>query len=158
MSFDEHDFRHCMGCFATGVTVVSSLKKENPIGITINSFASLSLAPPQILFCLEKKSSNIDVFIQGNKFNVNILAENQGYISKHFASSEDKSFGDILFNVNEHKIPIIEGVIAVVECEIEAIHYSGDHIIIIGGVNSLTKKSDAKPLIYFHGNYAKLKD
>lgn len=157
MKIDEHIFKQCLGCFATGVTVVTyvdNIGKNH--GITINSFASLSLDPPLILFNLAKDSNNYDIFKTATKFTVNILSELQLNISKHFAFAKADKWQNIEFLIGKNNCPILDGIVAYIECDLKEQYDGGDHTIIIGEVTNLKKLADTKPLIYFHGKYNNL--
>lgn len=159
MSFDKNDFRRCMGHFATGITVVTTNLAENkPCGMTINSFASLSLEPPLILFSLDKNAHNHDNFTSCNKLVVNILNEDQKDISVAFAHPSSVNWNKILYVEAKNGCPVIKGCLAYVECIIENIYQGGDHSIIIGRVTDMQISPQEQPLIYFKGKYRKVGD
>jgi flavin reductase (DIM6/NTAB) family NADH-FMN oxidoreductase RutF len=158
MSFNESDFRHCLGCFSTGVTIVTTADKKNLHGITINSFASLSLHPPMVLFSLDKQSHTYKNFADAENFIVNILSEGQSSLSIQYAHPSTVDWNKIDYSTGTNGCPIISGSIAYLECTKENVFDGGDHSIFIGKVKNLKKISDKKPLLYFKGQYKKISD
>lgn len=159
MSLDKNEFRRCMGHFATGITVVTTNTKENkPCGMTVNSFSSLSLEPPLILFSVDKNAHNHDNFTNCKKFAVNILSENQKDISVAFAHPSSVNWNEIKHKEAENGSPILKGCLAYISCINENIYAGGDHSIIIGRVTDMQMSLDEQPLIYFKGKYRKVGD
>lgn len=157
MTFSETDFKHCLGTFATGVTVATTHNADNsPVGVTINSFSSVSLSPPLILFCLEKTASPHQSFADNNYFAINILHENQKHISENFTHPINSTWDNIDL-VKNTKAPIIQNCIAYLECEKQHSYEGGDHTIFIGKVINLHSEPSNNPLLYYRGNYTKLK-
>jgi len=155
--FTESDFRNCMGCYTTGITVVTMTDENNtPHGITINSFSSVSLSPPLVLFSLEKQANTYQYFLNTKSFAVNILAEDQKDISMNFAHPTTAKWDNIKHHSGNNNCPIIEDVLAYTECDIEQIYDGGDHSIIIGRVTDLKILSDGRPLLYNRGKYTLL--
>ncbi len=150
------DFRTALGTFPTGVTIVTTLDKENkPIGFTANSFTSVSLNPQLILICIDKASFNLESFSNGESFAVNVLSESQDQISTTFARPVTDRFERIDWKSGVTGSPIIEGSAAWFDCTKDNFIDSGDHFILIGRVlafNSTTKT----PLVYLRGNYVNL--
>ena len=150
------DFRNALGTFPTGVTIVTTLDKENkPIGFTANSFTSVSLNPQLILICIDKASFNLESFSNGESFAVNVLSESQDQISTTFARPVTDRFERIDWKSGVTGSPIIEGSAAWFDCTKDNFIDSGDHFILIGRVlafNSTTKT----PLVYLRGNYVNL--
>jgi flavin reductase (DIM6/NTAB) family NADH-FMN oxidoreductase RutF len=153
MSFSHSDFRHCLGRFATGVTIVTTIADKNPVGVTINSFASLSLSPPLVLFSLDKGSSVYESFINSDNFVVNILAREQEDLSRLYSAPAAIDWTTIKYTKDTNNCPIFDGNIAYLECSKELIQNGGDHSIFILKVNKLKQVSDAKPLLYYKGEY-----
>ena len=157
MDIENNNFKKCMGNFATGITVVTTNTSEGlPCGMTINSFTSLSLEPPLILFNVDKNAHNHDNFANCNKFTVNILSEKQSAISHSFAFPSTIRWDEIDHGISTNKTPKINGCISYIECDIEDIHTGGDHSIIIGRVTKMNIASEENPLIYFKGQYRKI--
>ena len=157
MKFNTHDFRHCMGRFATGVTVITTTIENNmPCGMTINSFTSLSLEPPLVLFNVDKNAYNHDNFANCTNFTVNILSEEQSDISQKFAQPSSLDWNNISYMENSNATPKLDGCISYIACNKEKVYAGGDHSIIIGHVTEMDIASEKNPLIYFKGKYRKI--
>ena len=156
MGIDPKKFRNTVGCFATGVTVITTTDSlGKPVGLTANSFTSLSLDPPMVLFCLDRKVASFQAFSEGGEFAVNILSEDQKDISNRFATTGDDKWNDFDFITWEGSSPIIPGSLANLECKAADIFEGGDHIILTGEVIRMSV-SDGSPLLYWKGGYAQL--
>lgn len=149
--FTQRELRNALGRFATGVTVVTTLGPRGPLGITANSFASLSLDPPLVLWSPARQSSRFPVFEAATHFAVHVLARDQQGLAQHFALSGDM---DPAFGATEGLggAPILEGCAARFECRHAARFDGGDHLICVGEVLRLTA-SDDEPLVYHRGAY-----
>ena len=156
MAIDQRDFRDVMGIFATGVTIITTSVDSVAHGITANSFTSVSLAPPLMLFCLGKSSTNFNAFMGTDNFAVNILALDQDKLSSHFAMFEGDRFDGTAWTQWETGAPILDGVVGAADCVLEARHDAGDHVIIIGRAMRAECLSNAAPLLYHRGKYAGL--
>jgi flavin reductase (DIM6/NTAB) family NADH-FMN oxidoreductase RutF len=156
MAVDPMEFRRALGCFATGVTVITAMDREgNPRGLTANAFSSLSLEPTLILVCVDHRSDTFPVIGQASAFAVNILGEEQREVSQRFAGKGADKFAGVPYRAGGTGAPIIEGALAVIECLVESAHEAGDHTIFIGRVQSV-EHGAGKPLLFFRGNYASL--
>jgi flavin reductase (DIM6/NTAB) family NADH-FMN oxidoreductase RutF len=156
MPVEQADFRRAMGHFASAVTVVTaSLKDGQPVGITVTAFSSLSLDPPLVLICIDKRARLHDHLTRDAFFAVNILAEDQEAVSRRFASSEPDQFREIGYTDGAGGAPLIQDAVAAVECKVVDLLPGGDHTIIVGEVET-TKIQEGKPLLYFRGGYASL--
>lgn len=155
---DERSFRKLMGCFATGVTVVTAEDpKLGSVGITINSLTSVSLKPPLVLFCLEKKAHLYPVFSRSKMFAVNILAETQESVSRYFADYRHHKKPEKLWARPRKNCPILQSTLGWAVCRKVAAYKGGDHMIFLGEVMELGRHSgQPKPLLYFHSRYKKL--
>ena len=155
MDLDPRSLRNAFGCFATGITVITTVDAEGALyGVTANSFASLSLDPPLVLFCLDYKSMSFEAFRAGTHFAVNILREDQQALSAHFARSNADKWANLSFDTWDTGCPILPESVASMECEIASIHEGGDHIIIVGRVlRADHDESAASPLIFYRGRY-----
>jgi flavin reductase (DIM6/NTAB) family NADH-FMN oxidoreductase RutF len=159
MTFDARAFRNALGCFPTGVAVVTSLTEDGaPLGVTISSFTSVSLTPPLILFCLDDKNSWVSAFRQTGYFAVNVLSDQQQDLSQRFASRADRRWDDVAFDRWQSGVPILSDCLANLECRISAIHDGGDHRVFVGEVLRLASRTDGTPLVYWRGAYAELSD
>lgn len=158
MTIDPRAFRNALGCFATGIAVVTTLCPDRrDVGVTVNSFSSVSLDPPLILFSLARTSQAYDFFVNGPAFAVNVLASDQEDLSSRFSRRDlpDRWEG-VGADRWDSGVPILAGCLANLECDREAVHDGGDHAIIIGRVRRLHSAAAGQPLLYFRGGYARL--
>lgn len=157
-SFDSRDFRNALGCFATGITIMTTRGDDgNLVGITVNSFASVSLDPPLISFCLDRGANSRSAFLTAPSFNVNVLSEDQEPLSAAFArSTPGDKFAGVPFEFGANGCPLLSHCLSHLECEREATHQAGDHLIVIGRVVRLWQRPEGKPLLYFRGRYARI--
>ena len=154
-AFDEAKFRQVLGHFPTGVTVVTAVDDDGPIGMAIGSFASVSLEPPQVLFCAGTHSRSWARIRAAGSFCVNVLAEDQEDVCRVFASSADDKFAEIGWKHSGNGTPRIEGVLAYIDCDIATVVESGDHDIVVGAVTALDVLHEAGPLLFFRGGYGR---
>ena len=151
-------FRQCLGKFATGVTVVSCRDQDGkPCGITANSFSSVSLEPPLVLWNIAKVSKSLPAYLEAEHFAINVLSNQQQSLASHFAYSENGLFDNIGYQDSQHRVPVLNDTLAHLECRTHDIHDCGDHHIIIGEVTNF-ELSDSEPLIFYGGNYTGIKD
>ncbi|MDP9128082.1 MAG: flavin reductase family protein [Pseudomonadota bacterium] len=155
---DSHSFRQLMGCFATGITVITTFNPaQEPVGITINSLTSVSLEPPLVLFCLEKRAHIFPIFEQAEYFAVNILAAQQEAVSRHFADSRQNETPAHQWDRPQREAPTLSDTLGWMICRKTAAYEGGDHIIFLGQVIDLNKNGTVtEPLVYLHGRYTKL--
>ena len=159
MSIDPISFRGALGRFATGITVVTGLGDQGAlVGITVNSFTSVSLDPPLVLFCVDLSTPSCDVYANCSAFALNVLSEDQESISNNFARPLEDKFNGIEFDTWETGCPILRGCLANFECRREAVYEAGDHKIIVGRVEKLAVSDVGHPLLYFQGKYARFGD
>jgi len=158
MSIEPRDFRDTVGCFATGITIITTVDADgSPVGLTANSFTSLSLDPPMVLFCLDYNVASFDAFKAGEHFAVNILSTGQQELSNRFAKSGPEKWHGVAFDTWDTGSPILPGSLASMECKISSINKGGDHVIVIGEVVRMERaQGDVRPLLYFRGGYANL--
>lgn len=150
---DPRDFRNALGLFATGVTIVTTRTSAGePIGLTANSFSSVSLSPPLVLWSLSLRSPNLPNFLQATHFAINVLARDQIALSQRFAKPMPRKFDGVVHSIGAHGMPLLDGTAAQFECRTEARHYSGDHVIFIGHVLHY-RYADRAPLGYCRGRY-----
>ena len=150
---DSRGFRQCLGQFSTGVTVVSADHRGVRAGVTANSFSSLSLDPPLILWSINKTSRAFPVFSAAKHFAVNILAEDQVQVSQRFSSKEEDKFATIDWYRGQNGAPLIRGTAGRIECTTEALHEGGDHLLIIGRVTRF-EREERRSLIFSQGRYS----
>ncbi|MGN7618548.1 MAG: flavin reductase family protein [Ehrlichia sp.] len=153
-NFSKAYIKSCLSEFVTGVTVVTTVGRDGVrCGITVNSFNSVSLVPPMVLFSIERSASRFEVFNSCSKFVVNILTDKQKGISQGFAECNMKDWEDFSCNVIEG-IPIIDGAMSYIYCVKKHVYDGGDHKIIVGQVIDCSKlNNDGSPLIYYRGKY-----
>lgn len=143
-------FKRAMGNYPTGVTVVTALDKEGaPIGLTVNSFASVSLDPLLVLWSIDKRVSTYDTFKEIDQFAINILGDNQADIANLFASHHQDRFANCEWHQSAHQLPIIKDAIASLQCKTFKRVEAGDHMILIGEIIDIDVEKKS-PLLY-HG-------
>ena len=145
-------FKKILSKFSTGVTVVTINFEGRNIGKTVNSFSTLSISPPLVIFSLDIKASSLNKFKKSKFLNINILGKNQTDISNKFAKKNPK-WEKINFHFGKFKTPIIKSCLANLECKKTQLLMKGDHIIFICEVLNASFKDKIKPLIYFDSNY-----
>ena len=158
MSFDLRAYREALGCFPTGVAIITTLGADgSPLGLTCNSFSSVSLEPPLVLFSLRKASSLLDAFRAGPSFAINILSQEQDALSARFASSRiSHKFDGVAWRPGGRGLPLIDDCLASFECDNHASHEAGDHIIFIGEVRHMASGPAGQALVFYKGAYRNL--
>ena len=152
-SIDPSELRRCLGSFVTGVTVITALNEDGtPLGMTANSFNSVSLDPPLIVWSLRTNASSFSEYSKARRFVVNILSEQQVEVSNRFARSGPDRFSGIAITPGIEGVPLIDGCSAHLECRTEAIHPGGDHVLFLGRVERIVG-SARKPLAFGAGKY-----
>jgi flavin reductase (DIM6/NTAB) family NADH-FMN oxidoreductase RutF len=152
MPIDEATFREVLSHFPSGVTVVTTAVGDELSGMTVASFASLSLRPPLVLICIEKSVKTHDAIARAGRFGVSILGADQADVSNRFASKGEDKFEGIPFRRGPQGSPLIEGAIATMECNVTAQLPGGDHSIFVGEIADVTVGA-GKPLLYFRSGY-----
>jgi flavin reductase (DIM6/NTAB) family NADH-FMN oxidoreductase RutF len=155
MPIDDAGFKLAMSHFASGVTVVTTEHEGTRYGMTVASFASLSLHPPLVLVCIEKIVKTHDAIAAAGAFGVSILAQSQAEISGRFASKRDDKFEGVSVRTGELGMPLIEGAICTLECRVHAQLPGGDHTIFVGEVVD-SRVEDAPPLVYYRSAYREI--
>lgn len=148
-------YRQVLGHFATGVTVVTTASGGAPAGLAVNSFTSVSLAPPLIAFCVARTSSTWPRIQAAGAFCVNILAEDQEHLCRVFATSGRDKFRGVGWRPAESGAPILAGALAWVDCFVEAEHPGGDHLIVVGRVREVGVDREGRPLVFYRGGYGR---
>ena len=152
--FDPKSFRRALGNFATGITVITATAPDGTrAGVTANSFNSVSLDPPLILWSITKNSGSFAIFEQASHFAVNILAADQVDVSNHFARPSDDKFAEVSYSEGQGKAPILPDTSACFQCERYQIVDGGDHWILLGKVVAFEDAGRA-PLVYHQGSYS----
>ena len=154
MTFDAKEFRNALGCFATGITVVTSLSAtQEPLGVTVNSFASVSLNPPLVLFSLAHVGGHCQEFKAAGKFAVNVLTPKQRHLSDRFSMARDNRFEGIDYSSGENGCPVFAQSLSVFECETFTVHEAGDHAVFICKVTNVIMGDDGQALLFHKGQY-----
>jgi len=152
--FDPRAFRDALGNFGTGVAVITTVDQDGTwAGLTSNSFNSVSLEPPLVLWSLAKTSTNYDSFISADYFSVNILSSNQVELSNRFAQKGGDKFSGLDCDIGLGGVPLLKGCVARFECKKIQQHEGGDHLIFIGEVEQFSQQ-DQQPLAFLRGKYA----
>ena len=154
---DPRTLRDALGCFATGVTVVTCLTPSGaPAGLTVNSFTSVSLDPPLLLVCLAKYAASAGPLIAASCFAVNVLQTGQQPASIRFSTRDEDRFGTTPWSCGEGGSPVLSDSLGVFECERYGVHDGGDHHILVGQVVKASFDASLDPLLYFRGRYRRL--
>ncbi|QUM70696.1 alpha/beta fold hydrolase [Sphingopyxis granuli] len=154
---DAWTFRDALGCFATGVTVVTATCPDGtPIGLTANSFTSVSLDPPLLLVCIANNAGSAAILREAGRFAVNVLQIGQQPTSNRFAGKGEDRFAATPWETGEFGTPVLTGSLSSFECASEAVHDGGDHFILVGRVLKAIFEPRRDPLLYFRGKYRKL--
>jgi flavin reductase (DIM6/NTAB) family NADH-FMN oxidoreductase RutF len=145
-------FKLALSKFATGLTVISINADKDFVGKTVNSFASLSLNPPLVLFSLDKKSTSLQLYKKADYIGINILSNKQKDLSEYFANNKPK-WDNIKFFLTRNNIPMIKNSVANIDCEKVKMISQGDHLIFICKVNEIKINKNKEPLIYLNSKY-----
>lgn len=153
-SFSVLDFRAALGRFATGVTIITARTPDGvPIGLTANSFNSVSLAPPLVLWSLALRAGSLPIFCAASHYAIHVLAADQRALAERFATRGADRFAGLPERSGVGGVPLIEGCAAVFECRNRSRHEEGDHVIFVGEVEHCSAQADAQPLIFHGGRY-----
>jgi 3-hydroxy-9,10-secoandrosta-1,3,5(10)-triene-9,17-dione monooxygenase reductase component len=155
---DARRFRDVLGRFASGVTVVTSMSGDTPVGMTCQSFCSVSLSPPLVLFCPAKTSRAWPLMRAAGHFCVNLLAADQSKVSDAFATRGEDKYDGVGWSRSKTGAPLLDGVVGYVDCTVEQVHEAGDHYVVIGRVQDLGfgeggPEAAAPPLTFYRGTY-----
>jgi flavin reductase (DIM6/NTAB) family NADH-FMN oxidoreductase RutF len=149
---EPHLFRKCLGQFATGVAIVTTCVNGEPVGLTVNSFSSVSLTPPLVLWSIAESSNSYASFCVADSYTINVLAEDQIELSKHFAKSGLNKFASVAWSSGRNGVPTLHGVAAFFECDRESEHRGGDHLILVGRVRRAVH-FERNALLFAQGRY-----
>ena len=156
MPIDEGHFKLALSHFASGVTVVTTAHDGRQYGMTVASFASLSLHPPLVLVCIERSVKTHDAIAAAGKYGVSILSSTQADISSKFASRSDDKFDGVELIEGDLDVPLIAGALTAIECRVYDRLPGGDHTIFIGEVMKIHTQ-DGDPLLYFRSGYREMR-
>jgi len=156
MAIDPRELRNVMGNFATGVTIITTKDTTGkPFGLTANAFSSLSLDPPLLLICVDKKVDCYACFEESKVFGVNFLSEGQDQLSTRFATKGIEKFEGVSYKLGELGVALLDGALVHIECKLASAYEGGDHTIYVGEIQRAEVLGD-HPLLFFRGKYYKL--
>lgn len=148
-------FRQVLGHFPTGVVVIAALVDGRPAGLSVNSFTAVSLDPPLVAFCANRRSASWAAIRRSGSFCVSVLGEGQEALSRIFATRGTAKFDGVGWSAADSGSPLLDGALAWVDCDIEAVHAGGDHEICVGRVRSLGVEREDGPLVFYRGGYGR---
>ncbi|TXS95647.1 flavin reductase family protein [Parahaliea maris] len=154
---EGRELRNALGRFATGVCIITTTTDEHqPIGMTANSFAAVSLEPPLVLWSLQNNSDVYRDYAAARYFNINVLSSEQEALSGEYARKGEHALKAEHFRPGKYGAPVIRNALVTFECELDATHSGGDHLIIVGRVRNMTHRPTGKPLLFYGGAYGEL--
>ena len=146
-------FRRTLGHFCTGVTVVTSMGGDVPVGFACQSFAALSLDPPLVLFCPGRESRTWPLIERYGRFCVNVLGHEQREVSRVFGTAGADKFAGVPWSPAPSGAPVLDGVLTWLDCAIEQVRDGGDHYVVLGRVTTLGPRRGTRPLLFYRGAY-----
>ena len=153
-NFSQNEFRQALGMFATGVTIVTARAADgNFVGLTANSFNSVSLSPPLVLWSLARSAGSMAAFSAGSHYAINILSADQQDLARQFAARSGDRFSGVDFALGAGGAPLLRGAAASFECFNRSRYEEGDHVIFVGEVESCTHRTGASPLLFHGGKF-----
>lgn len=152
---DSARYRQVLGHYPTGVVVIAAQSDGGAVGVAIGSFTSLSLDPPLVLFCVDKGSGSWPIIEASGRFCVNVLAEDQEHLSRRFGGPLVERFVGVGWHAAPSGSPIIDGILAWIDCEIVRVEEGGDHWVVIARVMALDVEHEGAPLVFFRGGYGR---
>ncbi len=154
MTFEIRELRNAMGRFATGVCLITVASEDGPaLALTANSFSSVSLEPPLLLWCLQDNSDVYDVYAAPRYYAINVLASEQEALSTQYARKGEHALEAAHYANGKHGAPLIRDALVSFECQLEATHDGGDHLIVIGRIVDMQQREGGDPLLFFSGGY-----
>ena len=151
--FDKRAFRIALGLYATGVTVITTRGPNGEYsGLTANSFSSLSLDPPLVLWSLRRRAADLAYFERAERYAINVLAHDQVELARRFSRPHADHFGGVAYRLGVAGAPLIEGCVATFECRHHGRHVAGDHVLFIGTVETCTR-TKGRGLVFHHGRF-----
>jgi 3-hydroxy-9,10-secoandrosta-1,3,5(10)-triene-9,17-dione monooxygenase reductase component len=150
-----HQFRRVFGHFCTGVSVITALDANEPVGFSCQAFAALSIDPPLILFCPGKSLASWPRIARAGSFCVNVLSADQARLARVFGTPGVDKFASVGWSMSPSGGPVLDGVLTWAGCSVVAVHEAGDHYIVIGSVNELGSCEAGEPLLYYQGRLGK---
>ena len=157
MEIDGRELRNALGQFATGVCLITAIAEDGEaLALTANSFSSVSLDPPLVLWSLQNDSDVFDVYSQAQHFAINVLAAPQQDHSNQYARKGEHQLDESHYRLGEAGAPLINDALISFECDLHATHEGGDHLIIVGRVTNLISNPGSDPLLFYAGGYREL--
>ncbi|HEX6290964.1 MAG TPA: flavin reductase family protein [Herpetosiphonaceae bacterium] len=153
---DKATFRQALSQFASGVTVVTTAYEGSYHGITVSAFSSLSLDPPLVLVCIDRRGRSHELLAKAGVFAVNILSEERADLSQHFASRIEDKFANVDYHLGQTGVPLLDGALTTIECRLVNQWPGGDHSIFVGEVVGAAVHDEADALVYHRGRYRRL--
>jgi len=154
MPISPDQFRHILSHYPTGVCVVATVQDDGRrVGMAVGSFTSVSLDPPLVAFFPDKGSRSWPQIEKTGKFCVNVLACDQESVCRRFASKSEDKFAEIPHRLSEDGQPIIDDVVAWIDCTLHHVHEAGDHFIALGAVTAMHREREVDPLLFLRGGY-----
>ena len=155
---DARQFRTALGDYATGVTIITTLDAAGQaLGLTVNSFTSVSLDPPLVLWSIDKSSPLFDGFMQADHYAVHVLRQDQRELAQNFSDDDAARFAEMTYESGIAGLPLLENYSTLLQCEVKNRHIEGDHVILVGRVIGISNES-AAPLLFHQGRYNRLQD
>jgi 3-hydroxy-9,10-secoandrosta-1,3,5(10)-triene-9,17-dione monooxygenase reductase component len=149
--------RQAFGTFATGIAVIGARADDGPlVGMTVNSFGSVSLAPPLVMFCPARSARAFAVYNTTRFFSASVLRRDSRAVSERFAQAGTGKWQGVQHRIGDSGVPLLEGALATFECAVEARHDAGDHVIVLGRVLNVELPEPAEPLVFFRSHYREL--
>jgi flavin reductase (DIM6/NTAB) family NADH-FMN oxidoreductase RutF len=146
--------REVLGLYPTGITVVTVRSADGELyGVTVNSFSSVSLDPPLVLFSLSRKLPTLTAVLSAKTFAVHFLRDDQKQVSARFARAQSNKWEDVVYRDGQTGCPVLEGSLAVLECSLYAQYDGGDHVIVLGRVEHIEKDPGCHALVFYRGRY-----
>jgi len=157
MTFESAIFREIMSHYPTGVSVIASRTAEGEaIGMTVGTFTSVSLAPPLIGFFPDKRSTSWPKIAATGHFCVNILAHDQELLCRKFSGAERDRFSEVTHRFSQNGLPILDGAVAWIDCDIFSVQEAGDHLFVLGEVKAMDAERTASPLVFHRGKFGQV--
>ncbi|HEX2902323.1 MAG TPA: flavin reductase family protein [Jatrophihabitans sp.] len=151
---DADSFRHVLGHYPTGVAVITAQSPSGPVGLSMNSFTSLSLQPPLVLFCPAVSSSTWPLLRDAGQLAINVLSAGQEEVSRRFATPAADRFAGFDWSVGENGAPLLTDALGWLECRVQAEYPAGDHTVVIAEIQRVgVHDAIAEPLVFFRGGY-----
>ncbi len=152
--FSAHEFRATLGMFATGVTIVTARTESGDlVGLTANSFNSVSLSPPLVLWSLARMAGSMAAFSNGRHYAINVLAADQQALAERFATRDTDRWAGVGFTAGMSGAPLLDGAAASFECFNRSQYAEGDHVIFVGEVERCSYRPEASPLLFHGGRF-----